>query len=240
MLQMYRKFFKRLIDLIMALLLTVLLSPILVIVSILIKIDSKGPVLFKQERSGKNNKKFVIYKFRSMVCNNDFYNTSEEDKVTRIGRIIRKTSLDELPQMFNIIKGDMSFIGPRPWVVDYARYFTKDQMRRLEVLPGITGLAQCSGRNNLNIIDRINIDVNYADNVSFKLDVMIVFKTIKCILKGEGFSNTKSAIHDELRTLKNQNKKVIKKVHRAPNKTSKKNSSNNSDEKELVLVGSGV
>lgn len=237
---MYRKFFKRLIDLIMALLLTVLLSPILVIVSILIKIDSKGPVLFKQERSGKNNKKFVIYKFRSMVYNNNFYNTSVEDKVTRVGKILRKMSLDELPQILNIIKGEMSFIGPRPWIIDYARYFTKDQMRRLEVLPGITGLAQCSGRNNLNIIDRINIDVNYADNVSFKLDVMIVFKTIKCILKGEGFSNTKSAIHDELRTLKNQNKKVIKKVHRAPNKTSKKNSSNNSDEKELVLVGSGV
>lgn len=233
---MYRKFFKRLIDVVMALLLTTILSPILVIVSILIKIDSKGPVLFKQERSGKDNKKFMLYKFRSMTCNNDFYDTSIEDQVTRVGKILRKTSLDELPQMLNIIKGDMSFIGPRPWVVDYAKYFTKRQMRRLEVLPGITGLAQCSGRNNLNIIDRINIDVNYVDNVSFKMDIMIVFKTIKCILRREGFSNSKSAIHEELRTLKNQSKKVIKKVHRA----TKKNSSNNSDEKELVLVGSGV
>ena len=226
---MYRKYIKRLLDIVLALFLIVVLSPILIIISLLIKLDSKGPVLFKQKRSGKNNKIFTLYKFRSMTCNNDFYDTTKEDQVTKIGNILRKTSLDELPQMINILKGDMSFIGPRPWVVDYAKYFTPKQMRRLEVLPGITGLAQCSGRNNLNIIDRINIDVNYVDNISFKLDVEIVFKTILCILKREGFSNSKSAIHDELRTLKEQGKEKIKKHI---------NKVNIKEEKELV--GSGV
>lgn len=236
---MYRKFFKRLIDVVMASLLIILLSPILIIISVLIKIDSKGPVLFKQVRSGKNNKKFLMYKFRSMTCNNDFYDTSKEDQITRVGRILRKTSLDELPQMFNIIKGDMSFVGPRPWVVDYAKYFTKEQMRRLEVLPGITGLAQCSGRNNLNIIDRINIDIKYVDDLSFKLDINIFFKTIKCILKREGFSNSKSAIHEELRVLKNQGKKVVKKqIKKAVNKCGK--NKKKKEDRELLLVGSGV
>ena len=226
---MYRKYIKRLLDVILALILMIVLSPVLIVISLLIKLDSKGPVLFKQKRSGKDNKVFTLYKFRSMTCNNDFYDTTKEDQVTKIGNILRKTSLDELPQMINILKGDMSFIGPRPWVVDYAKYFTPEQTRRLEVLPGITGLAQCSGRNNLNIIDRINIDVNYVDNISFKLDIEIVFKTILCILKREGFSNSKSAIHDELRTLKEQGKEMIK---RQLNKNNKK------EEKELV--GSGV
>lgn len=226
---MYRKYIKRLLDIVLALFLMAVLSPILIIISLLIRLDSKGPVLFKQKRSGKDNKVFTLYKFRSMTCNNDFYDTTKEDQVTKIGNVLRKTSLDELPQMINILKGDMSFIGPRPWVVDYAKYFTPKQMRRLEVLPGITGLAQCSGRNNLNIIDRINIDVNYVDNISFKLDVEIVFKTILCILKREGFSNSKSAIHDELRTLKEQGKEKIKKHI---------NKVNIKEEKELV--GSGV
>lgn len=232
---MYRSFIKRLLDIVMALLLLTLLLPVLIIVAILIKIDSKGPVLFKQQRSGKNNKYFTLYKFRSMTCNNDFYDTSKEDQVTRIGKILRKTSLDELPQMFNIIKGNMSFIGPRPWVVDYAKYFTPKQMRRLEVLPGITGLAQCSGRNNLDIIDRINIDINYVDNLSFKLDVKIIFKTILCILKREGFSNTKSAIHDELKTLKLYQDGINEELNTVHVAKKKKSSQ---EEKGLVAVGS--
>ena len=124
--------------------------------------------------------------------------------MTRVGTFLRKTSLDELPQIFNILKGEMSFIGPRPWITDYSKYFTDYQMKRLDVLPGITGLAQCSGRNNLSILDRIDIDVKYVGNVSFLMDVKIIFKTIKGVLQGEGFSNSKSAIHDELRTLKEQ------------------------------------
>ena len=242
---MYRKVIKKLLDLILALILVILLSPLMIIIAIMIKIDSKGPVIFKQIRSGKNNKNFTLYKFRSMIYNNNLYDTSVEDQVTKIGRILRKTSLDELPQLFNILKGEMSFIGPRPWIVDYAKYFTKHQMRRLEVLPGITGLAQCSGRNNLGIIERIDIDVEYVENMSLFLDIYIVLKTIKSVLKKEGFSNSKSAIHEELNILKNQNKTPNKKKNKKHNDKIKqkvqylKNKSNdNIDDK--VLVGSGV
>ena len=175
---MYKRFIKRILDLLLATILLVLLSPIFIIVSIAIKLETKGPVIFKQIRSGKHNKEFTLYKFRSMTANNDFYNTKEEDQITKVGRVLRKTSLDELPQLFNILKGQMSFIGPRPWITDYAKYFTKHQMRRLEVLPGITGLAQCSGRNNLNIKDRINIDVKYVDHISLKMDLYILLAII--------------------------------------------------------------
>lgn len=201
---MYQKYIKRALDFLIATLLLLIIWPLLLIVAIAIKLDSKGPALFKQIRTGKKGKEFTLYKFRSMTVNNNFYDTTIEDQVTRIGRFIRKTSLDELPQIFNIIKGEMSFIGPRPWIVDYAKLFTKHQRKRLEVLPGITGLAQCSGRNNLNIKDRINIDVEYVNNVSLRLDLYIFFKTIKCVLKREGFSNTKSAIHEELKILEKQ------------------------------------
>ena len=109
---MYKRFIKRILDLLLATILLVLLSPIFIIVSIAIKLETKGPVIFKQIRSGKHNKVFTLYKFRSMTANNDFYNTKEEDQITKVGRIIRKTSLDELPQLFNILKGEMSFIGP--------------------------------------------------------------------------------------------------------------------------------
>lgn len=242
---MYRKVIKKLLDLILALILIILLSPLMLIISIMIKIDSKGPVIFKQIRSGKNNKNFTLYKFRSMTCNNNLYDTSVEDQVTKIGRILRKTSLDELPQLFNILKGEMSFIGPRPWIVDYAKYFTKHQMRRLEVLPGITGLAQCSGRNNLGIIERIDIDVEYVENMSLFLDIYIVLKTIKSVLRKEGFSNSKSAIHEELNILKNQNKTPNRKKNKKHNdkinqkvQYLKNKSNDNIDDK--VLVGSGV
>ena len=242
---MYRKVIKKLLDLTLALILIILLSPLMLIISVMIKLDSKGPVIFKQIRSGKNNKNFTLYKFRSMTCNNNLYDTSVEDQVTKIGRILRKTSLDELPQLFNILKGEMSFIGPRPWIVDYAKYFTRHQMRRLEVLPGITGLAQCSGRNNLGIIERIDIDVEYVENMSLFLDVYIVLKTIKSVLKKEGFSNSKLAIHEELNILKNQTRSPNRKKNKKHNDKIKqkvqyiKNKSNdNIDDK--ILVGSGV
>lgn len=242
---MYRKVIKKLLDLILALILVILLSPLMIIISIMIKLDSKGPVIFKQIRSGKNNKNFTLYKFRSMTCNNNFYDSSVEDQVTKIGRILRKTSLDELPQLFNILKGEMSFIGPRPWIVDYAKYFTRHQTRRLEVLPGITGLAQCSGRNNLGIIERIDIDVEYVENMSLFLDIYIVLKTIKSVLKKEGFSNSKLAIHEELNILKNQtkspnkrkNKKNYDKINQKVQYIKNKNNDNIDDK---ILVGSGV
>lgn len=248
---MYRKYLKRILDFLIATLLLLIIWPLLLIVAIAIKLDSKGPALFKQIRTGKKGKEFTLYKFRSMTVNNNFYDTTIEDQVTRVGRFIRKTSLDELPQIFNIIKGEMSFIGPRPWIVDYAKLFTKHQRKRLEVLPGITGLAQCSGRNNLNIKDRINIDVEYVNNISLRLDLYIFFKTVKCVLKREGFSNSKSAIHEELKVLEKQHESKkrdtsIRIVYK-PKKIKSKHLSletnydeNNSKIPEAILIGSEV
>lgn len=246
---MYQKYVKRVFDVLFSVVLLILLSPIFFIVAIAIKLDSKGPVIFKQMRSGKNGVPFKLYKFRSMSANNDVYNSSEEDQITRVGNVIRKLSLDELPQIINILKGDMSFIGPRPWILEYAENFNKHQMRRLDVLPGITGLAQCSGRNNLTIKERINIDVQYVRNVSFKMDVLIVFKTIKCILKREGFSNSKSAIHDEIRELYKQNNPKKKKYYNFNYKDMKKKKEVTLDtmpnlaeelDESLLVVGSGI
>lgn len=242
---MYKKYGKRLLDLLIASIILIILWPILLLIAIIIKIDSKGPAIFKQVRTGKNGKEFTLYKFRSMSTSNNFYDVSKEDQITKVGRFIRKTSLDELPQLFNIIKGEMSFIGPRPWIIDYARLFTKHQKRRLEVLPGITGLAQCSGRNSLNIIDRINIDVEYVNNISLKLDLYIFFKTIKCVIKREGFSNTKSAIHEELKMLEKQHEKKdsnakivyksqVKTKNPKENKKTKNNEAFSADNRKLV------
>ena len=232
---MYKHFIKRILDCFFAILLLIPLLPVMLVISIAIKLDSKGPAIFKQIRSGKNNKNFMLYKFRSMTANNDVYDKSKEDQLTKVGAFIRKTSLDELPQLFNILKGEMSFIGPRPWIVDYAKNFTKHQMRRLEVLPGITGLAQSSGRNNLNILDRIEIDIKYVDNMNIMMDIKIIFKTIISILKKEGFSNSKSAIHDELKLLQDQH---IDKENKDIKTNKTKEKKQNKEEK--VLVGSGV
>lgn len=248
---MYRKYLKRILDFLIATLLLLIIWPLLLIVAIAIKLDSKGPALFKQIRTGKKGKEFTLYKFRSMTANNNFYDTTVEDQVTRVGRFIRKTSLDELPQIFNIIKGEMSFIGPRPWIVDYAKLFTKHQRKRLEVLPGITGLAQCSGRNNLNIKDRINIDVEYVNNISLRLDLYIFFKTVKCVLKREGFSNSKSAIHEELKVLEKQHEskkrdtsiRIVYKPKKVKNKHLSLETNydeNNSKIPEAILIGSEV
>ena len=129
---MYKNFVKRILDLLFSLILVVVLFPIFIIISILIKLEDGGPVFFKQLRSGKKED-FLMYKFRSMKKNNDVHNLKEKDCVTKIGYFLRKTSLDELPQLFNIIRGEMSFVGPRPWITDYAKYFTAEQMKRLDV-----------------------------------------------------------------------------------------------------------
>lgn len=200
---MYRSFIKRVLDVLFSLILIVVLMPIFLIISLLIKLEDGGPVFFKQLRSGKG-KDFLMYKFRSMKVNNDVHNLNEGDSVTRIGHIIRKTSLDELPQLINILKGEMSFIGPRPWITDYATYFTSEQMRRLDVLPGITGLAQASGRNDISIIEKIKLDIEYVDNLSLLLDIKIMFKTIKSIFSKKGNNSDKFAIKNELDVLKEQ------------------------------------
>lgn len=200
---MYRKYIKRILDFILASILLVVLLPFMLILAMIIKRDG-GPAIFKQQRSGKNGTVFTLYKFRSMTPSNNVHNFKKEDEITKIGKFIRNTSLDELPQLVNILKGEMSFIGPRPWITDYSRYFTDHQMRRLEVLPGITGLAQCSGRNNISIIEKINLDIYYIDRVSFKMDLYIFFKSIISVLKKEGTISSKFSIKNELDELEHQ------------------------------------
>ena len=196
------KYFKRFIDFIFSLVLVVVLAIPMLIIGIIIKIESPGPALFKQLRTGKNGKNFYVYKFRSMASDNDVYNLEETNKVTKFGAFIRKTSLDELPQLFNVLKGEMSFIGPRPWIVDYYNNFTDYQKRRVEVTPGITGLAQATGRNNLTIFEKIDYDIEYVNNYSLKMDLKVIFLTIKTVISKEGCEISKSGINDEIEALK--------------------------------------
>jgi len=193
---------KRFLDLVFALFLLFLFAPIMLIVAIAIKLDSEGPALFVQTRSGKNGKEFQMYKFRSMSVCNDVHNFSEENQLTSIGKFLRATSLDELPQLFNIVKGEMSFIGPRPWITDYEQYFNQNQKRRLEVLPGITGLAQASGRNNLSVKEKIDLDIYYVDHISFLMDLKVVLGTVRTVLQRQGTEISKTGIKNELEELK--------------------------------------
>lgn len=199
------KYVKHGIDLIMAVLLLIIFLIPMLIIAVLIKLDSKGPVLFKQKRTGLKGKVFNLYKFRSMVTDNDVHDFSKGDQHTKVGNILRKTSLDELPQIINILKGEMSFIGPRPWITDYYDNMNEKQRHRNDVLPGITGLAQAKGRNNISINEKINYDLEYVKNYSFRQDVKIVFLTIKTVLSKEGADAGKNTIQNELEDLKTQN-----------------------------------
>ena len=198
--------FKAFFDITMSTILLILLSPILLIISILIKIDSKGPILFRQIRTGKHGKPFTLYKFRTMSVDNDVYDFSKHDQHTRIGKILRKTSLDELPQLLNMIKGEMSFIGPRPWITDYYDNMTEIQRHRYCVRPGLTGLAQVNGRNTITIFDKINYDLTYIKNYSLKQDIKIIFLTIKAIFGCKGADAGKKVIRNELDDLKKSKK----------------------------------
>lgn len=204
---------KRLLDFILSFLLLIILSPLFVVVSIAIKFDSTGPVIYKQTRTGKNGEDFELYKFRSMVADNDVYDFNTRDKVTNVGKFIRKTSIDELPQLVNVFMGDMSFIGPRPWVTLCYRYFTDYEKKRNLVRPGITGYAQVSGRKNLNILDRIDYDIYYVDNISLLLDIKIFFKTILIVLRKSDIYNKSYGLEEELLDLRlNYENKVKDKV----------------------------
>ena len=182
-------------------------SPLMILIAIIIKLDSKGPVIFKQERTGKGGKIFNMYKFRTMVVSNDVHDFKKADEHTRFGRILRKTSLDELPNLFNIAIGDMSFIGPRPWIHDYYECMNEAQRRRYAVRPGLTGLAQCMGRNNISIFKKINYDLEYINNYSLRQDIKIIFLTIKAVFSGSGADAGKNTIQKELNDLKKKNNK---------------------------------
>ena len=178
---MYKHFFKRLIDFTIALVALICLSPILIIVTIWLHFANKGAgAFFKQERPGKDTKIFRIIKFKTMTDERDAKGNLLPDaqRLTKVGRFVRSTSLDELPQLFNVLKGDMALIGPRPLLVKYLPIYTPTQMRRHEVRPGITGWAQVNGRNTITHTKKFEYDVWYVDNLSFMLDLKIILMTI--------------------------------------------------------------
>ncbi|MNO41469.1 putative sugar transferase EpsL [compost metagenome] len=183
---------KRILDWLMACALIVLSSPIMIAAIIAIKVSSKGSVLFRQKRPGKNCEIFTVYKFRTMSLETDERGELLPDiqRMTRVGSFLRKTSIDELPQLINILKGDMSFIGPRPLLVQYLEIYTPEQNRRHEVTPGISGWAQVNGRNTISWEEKFEYDVWYVDHVSFLLDVKIVLRTIKNVLIRDGINNS--------------------------------------------------
>ena len=192
------KYIKRILDVLFSLvLLLILLIPMVIVMILILIIDRQKP-LFTQTRTGKNGKEFRLYKLRSMKIING------TNDYTKLGKVIRKLSFDELPQLINILKGDMSFIGPRPWITDYYKYMTDYQKKRFNVLPGLTGLAQVNGRNGISIIDKINYDIQYIDNFSFKQDIYIVFKTIYVVLKNDNADLDEKGIKSEIEVLKNQ------------------------------------
>lgn len=189
--QMY-KYIKRSLDLITALFLVIILSPVMLIAAILIAVNRDGPILFKQERPGKDGKIFTVYKFRTMstmLRDKNGNELSDFDRMTKIGKILRKTSIDELPQLFNIIKGEMSFIGPRPLLKEYLELYSPEQMRRHDVLPGISGWAQVNGRNTLTWDEKFAYDVYYVDHYSFKMDLKIFIKTIENVVSQDGINS---------------------------------------------------
>lgn len=185
---MYKHYFKRLIDFIIAIFVFCISGPIVLLLVILLSFANKGVgVFFTQERPGKNGEIFKLIKFKSMTdeCGQDGVLLPDEERLTKIGKFIRSTSLDELPQLINVIKGDMALIGPRPLLPKYLSLYTKEQARRHEVRPGITGWAQVNGRNGISFTQRFKYDVWYVDHVSFSLDFKIFIMTVKKVFKRE-------------------------------------------------------
>lgn len=191
---MYKKYIKRILDIILSLIAIIITLPIFLIVGILILIFIGQPAIFRQKRPGKNEKIFTMYKFRTMTNKKDEDGNllPDELRLTKLGKFLRKTSLDEIPEFINILKGDMSLVGPRPLLVEYLPYYTEEEHHRHDVRPGLTGLAQVSGRNLLNWDDRFKKDIEYVNNITFKNDLKIAFKTILIVLKKEGINSKKT------------------------------------------------
>lgn len=192
---MIYKYIKRILDIISSLLAIIFLSPLLAVTAVLVKTKLGSPVLFKQERPGKDEKIFTLMKFRTMTDERDenVELLPDEVRLTKFGKFLRSTSIDELPELFNILKGDMSVIGPRPLLVEYIPRYNEHQHRRHEVRPGLSGWAQVNGRNSISWEEKFDLDVEYVDNYSFAMDVKILFMTVLNVLKKEGISSETSA-----------------------------------------------
>lgn len=195
----YEKYIKRPQDFALALLAIVVLSPVMLVVAILVRTKLGSPVLFKQERPGLNGKVFILYKFRSMSDEKDTNgnNLLDEQRLGEFGRILRSTSLDELPELVNVVRGDISLVGPRPLLVSYLSRYNEHQARRHEVRPGLTGYAQVHGRNSITWEERFDYDVYYTNNITFLGDWKIILQTILTVLKRDGISSGNSVTMEE-------------------------------------------
>ena len=203
---MYRKYIKRLLDFILSLFAIIILSPVLLIVALLIRIKLGSPVIFKQKRPGLNEKIFTLYKFRTMTDAKDEQGNllPDEIRLTKFGKLLRSTSLDELPELFNTLKGDMSIVGPRPLLVRYLPLYNEHQKHRHDVRPGFTGYAQCNGRNAISWEEKFDLDVYYTKNLTLFMDIKIIIKTVKVVLFREGISSETSVTMEEFRGSSNE------------------------------------
>jgi len=197
---MYKHFFKRFLDFWLSLIVLIIISPILLLVTIWLHFANKGAgALFFQERPGKDGRIFKVIKFKTMTDERDTEGNllPDEVRLTKVGRFVRSTSIDELPQLINVLKGDMALIGPRPLLVQYLPLYSKEQMRRHEVRPGISGWAQCHGRNQISWTEKFKLDVWYVDHLSFMTDVKVILITIKKVLFREDINSDNDATMED-------------------------------------------
>ncbi|WP_445082203.1 sugar transferase [Candidatus Stoquefichus sp. SB1] len=201
----YRKYIKRILDFILSLVAIIILSPVLLIVAILVRTKLGTPVIFKQQRPGLNERIFTLYKFRTMTDERDGEGNllPDEIRLTKFGKLLRSTSLDELPELFNILKGNMAIVGPRPLLVIYLPLYNEHQKHRHDVRPGFTGYAQVNGRNSITWEDKFDLDVEYTQRVSLLMDMGIILRTIKVVLLREGISSETSSTMEEFRGREN-------------------------------------
>lgn len=192
---MYKKYIKRMLDFLLSLMAFIILMPFMLIIYILVRIKLGKPAIFKQQRPGKDEKIFTLYKFRTMTEKKDEKGNllPDEQRLTKFGKFLRSTSLDELPELVNIIKGDMSIVGPRPLLVEYLPLYNEEQKKRHLVRPGLTGLAQVNGRNAITWEEKFLKDVYYVEHITIGSDIKIILKTIKKVLKKEGISESGNA-----------------------------------------------
>lgn len=197
----YEKYIKRILDILLSLSAIIILSPLLLILSVLVRVKLGKPILFRQERPGKNEKIFTLCKFRTMTDKRDEKGEllPDEKRLTGFGKMLRSTSLDELPELINILKGDMSLIGPRPLLVKYLPLYNETQKHRHDVRPGLTGWAQINGRNAITWEQKFEYDVEYVNNLSFALDLRIFFGTVRAVLRREGISSSTNATMEEFK-----------------------------------------
>lgn len=196
---MYKNIIKRVLDLMLSFMAIVILSPLMLVIAILVRLKLGKPILFKQRRPGRREKIFYMYKFRTMTDekNKQGELLPDEMRLTHFGKVLRSTSMDELPELFNILKGDMSIVGPRPLLVQYLGRYNERQRRRHEVRPGFTGLAQVNGRNSISWEEKFEWDVKYVEKVTFMQDLKIVLKTVMVILKRDGINSATCATMEE-------------------------------------------